>query len=82
MKALMCHRFGPIDQLTVEDVPSPTPGPGEVLVDVQAASINFPDVLIVQGLYQIKPSLPFSPGAELAGVVSAVGPGGAPPGGG
>jgi NADPH2:quinone reductase len=74
MKALMCHRFGPIDQLTVEDVPSPTPGPGEVLIDVQAASINFPDVLIVQGLYQIKPSLPFSPGAELAGVVSAVGP--------
>ncbi len=74
MKALMCHRFGPIDQLTVEEVPSPTPGPGDVLIDVQAASINFPDVLIVQGLYQIKPPLPFSPGAELAGVVSAVGP--------
>ncbi|WP_119157159.1 NADPH:quinone oxidoreductase family protein [Caldimonas tepidiphila] len=75
MQALMCHAFGPIDTLRVEDVPEPQPGPGQVLVDVQAASLNFPDALIVQGLYQVKPALPFSPGAELAGVVRAVGEG-------
>lgn len=75
MKALMCRAFGPIDTLRVEDVPSPEPGPGKVLIDVKAASINFPDALIVQGLYQFKPALPFSPGSELSGVVAAVGSG-------
>lgn len=75
MRALMCHAFGPIDTLRVEEVDEPRPGPGQVLVDVQAASLNFPDALIVQGLYQVKPPLPFSPGAELAGLVSAVGEG-------
>ena len=75
MKALMCHAFGPIDSLRVEDRPSPVPGPGQVLIDVKAAAVNFPDALIVQGLYQIKPALPFSPGAELAGVVTQVGDG-------
>jgi NADPH:quinone reductase len=75
MKALMCHAFGPIDTLRVEDLPSPVPGPGQVLVDVKAAAINFPDALIVQGLYQAKPALPFAPGAELAGVVNALGEG-------
>lgn len=75
MKALMCHAFGPIDTLRVEDVPTPVPGAGQVLIDVKAAAINFPDALIVQGLYQAKPPLPFAPGAELAGVVSAVGEG-------
>lgn len=75
MKALMCHAFGPIDSLRVEERPSPVPGPGQVLVDVKAAAINFPDALIVQGLYQVKPALPFSPGAELAGVVTALGEG-------
>ncbi len=75
MKALMCRAFGPIDTLRVEDVPSPVPGPGKVLIDVKAAAINFPDALIVQGLYQSKPELPFSPGSELAGVVAAVGEG-------
>jgi NADPH2:quinone reductase len=75
MKALMCRAFGPIATLRVEDVPSPTPGPGKVLIDVKAAAINFPDALIVQGLYQSKPELPFSPGSELAGVVAAVGEG-------
>ncbi len=73
MKALLCRAFGPIDTLRVEDVPSPVPGPGKVLIDVKAAAINFPDALIVQGLYQSKPALPFSPGSELAGVVAAVG---------
>ncbi len=75
MKALMCRAYGPIDTLRVEDVPSPVPGPGAVLIDVKAAAINFPDALIVQGLYQAKPELPFSPGSELAGVVTALGEG-------
>jgi NADPH:quinone reductase len=75
LKALRCHTYGPIDTLRVEDIPTPTPAAGQVLVDVHAASINFPDTLIVQGLYQIKPPLPFTPGAELAGVVTAVGEG-------
>jgi len=75
MKALMCRAFGPINTLRVEEVPSPVPGPGKVRIDVKAASINFPDALIVQGLYQFKPELPFSPGSELSGVVSAVGEG-------
>ncbi len=75
MKALRCNAFGPIDTLHVQDIPSLSPAAGEVLVDVHAASINFPDALMVQGLYQVKPPLPFTPGAELAGVVSAVGDG-------
>ena len=75
MKALRCNAFGPIDTLQVQDIPSPSPAAGEVLVDVHAASINFPDALMVQGLYQVKPQVPFTPGAELAGVVSAVGEG-------
>ena len=66
------HSF---DRLRVHDVPSPRPGPGEVLVDVKASSINFPDALMVQGLYQVKPPLPFSLSAECAGVVSAIGDG-------
>ena len=72
MQALMCHAWGPIDQLRVEEVLDPHPGPGQAVVDVHAASVNFPDALIVQGSYQVKPALPFSPGAELAGVVREV----------
>ncbi len=75
MKALRCHAFGPITDLKVEDIAAPTPGPGELLIDVHAASINYPDTLMVQGLYQVKPPLPFTPGAEFAGVVAAVGAG-------
>ena len=52
MKALMCHAYGPIDSLKVEDVPSPQPGPDQVLITVKAAALNFPDALVVQGLYQ------------------------------
>jgi len=74
MKALVCKAFGPITDLRVEDLPVPEPGAGQVRVEVHAASINFPDALMVQGLYQVKPPLPFVPGAELAGVVAAVGP--------
>jgi len=73
MKALVCRAFGPIENLRVEEIPAPVPGPGQLLIDVQAASINFPDALMVQGLYQIKPAVPFTPGAELAGIVAAVG---------
>ncbi|MBN3785619.1 NADPH:quinone oxidoreductase family protein [Burkholderia sp. Ac-20353] len=75
MKALICREFGPIDQLVLDDVAQPEPATGEVRIRVQAASLNFPDTLIVQGLYQLKPALPFSPGAEFSGVVDAVGEG-------
>lgn len=73
MKALLCREYGPVDRLKVEDVPSPQPGPQELLVEVQASSLNFPDTLLVQGLYQVRPPLPFSPGMELAGIVKQVG---------
>jgi len=75
MKALICHAFGPIDQLRVEDMPDLVPGPGEVVLRVRAAGVNFPDALIVQNLYQFKPTPPFSPGGESAGEVLAVGEG-------
>ena len=75
MKALVCREFGPIENLTVEEIDAPRPGPGQVLVDVKASSLNFPDALMVQGLYQVKPPLPFSPGHEIAGVVSKLGEG-------
>ena len=75
MNALMCHAFGPISQLRLEHTPDPVPGPGQAVVRVRACSLNFPDALIVQGLYQVKPALPFSPGAEFAGVVESVGEG-------
>ena len=73
MKALICREYGPIERLKVEDVPSPRPGPDDVVVEVKASSLNFPDTLLVQGLYQVKPPLPFSPGMELAGIVKEVG---------
>jgi NADPH2:quinone reductase len=75
LKALLCKQFGPPESLVLEEVPSPQPGPGEVVVSIKAASVNFPDVLIIQNKYQFKPTLPFSPGSELAGVVKAIGPG-------
>jgi NADPH2:quinone reductase len=75
MKAVLCKQFGPPDSLVVEEVPSPTAQAGEVVVAVKAASLNFPDVLIIQNKYQFKPPLPFSPGSELAGVVKEVGAG-------
>ncbi len=73
MKAVLCKEFGPPMALVVEDVPSPEPGSGQVRVAVQAAGVNFPDTLIIQGKYQFKPDLPFSPGGEVAGVVSKLG---------
>ena len=75
MRAIVCKAFGPPESLVFEDVPSPTAGPGEAVIAVKAASVNFPDVLIIQNKYQFKPPLPFSPGSELAGTVKAVGEG-------
>ena len=75
MKAVLCKQYGPPESLAIEELPSPTPGHGEVVVAVKAASVNFPDVLIIQNKYQFKPPLPFSPGSELAGVVKQVGAG-------
>ena len=75
MKAVLCKQYGPPDSLLIEELPSPKPGAGEVVVSVRAASVNFPDVLIIQNKYQFKPPLPFSPGSELAGVVKEVGAG-------
>ncbi len=75
MKALLCKQHGLPETLVLEELPAPVPGEGEVVVAMKAAGVNFPDVLIIQGKYQIKPPLPFAPGAELAGIVSAVGPG-------
>ena len=75
MKALYCRAFGPETDLTVEEIDSPVPSAGEVLVSVQAAGLNFPDLLCVRGEYQFKPPLPFVPGSEGAGFVTAVGEG-------
>ena len=75
MKAVVCEKYGPPDSLVIKDLPSPRAGKGEVVVSVKAASLNFPDVLIIENKYQFKPPLPFSPGSELAGVIKEVGEG-------
>ena len=75
MRALLVHEHGPLESLTLGDAPDPTPGPGQVLVDVRAASINFPDLLVIGGTYQKLPPRPFSPGKDFAGVVASVGEG-------
>lgn len=75
MKAVLCKAYGLPEQLVIEEVPSPQAGKGQVVVTVQACGINFPDVLIIQGKYQFKPEMPFSPGGEVAGVVKQVGEG-------
>jgi len=75
VRAVLCERFGPPDTLVVEDVDAPVAGPGQVVVSVAAAALNFFDTLIIEDKYQFKPPLPFSPGAELAGTVKAVGDG-------
>ena len=73
MKAVVCHDFGPLSDLTVEDIAVPDIRPDEVLIDVDAAGVNFPDALLVQGLYQIQPETPFTPGCEVAGTVIQAG---------
>nr|WP_315261570.1 NADPH:quinone oxidoreductase family protein [uncultured Duganella sp.] len=69
MKAVVCEAWGQPDTLQVKELPDLEPGPGQVVIDVQAAGVNFPDVLIVQGKYQFKPELPFIPGSEVSGVI-------------
>jgi NADPH2:quinone reductase len=75
MKAVLCKELGMPEKLVVEEVPSPKAEPGQVVVSVKACGVNFPDTLIIQGKYQFKPELPFSPGGEVAGVVKEVGDG-------
>ena len=75
MKALLCRELGVDPPLAVEEVEAPRAGPKQVVIDVHAAAANFPDVLMLQGLYQFKPPMPFAPGCELAGVVREVGEG-------
>ncbi len=75
MRAVLCKAFGPPESLVLEEVDDPEPDAGQVVVDVAACAVNFPDVLVIQDMYQFKPPLPFSPGAEVAGTVSAVGEG-------
>ena len=74
MKAIVCKKFAPVSELVWEEVADPVAGPGEIVIDVKAAGLNYPDNLIVQGLYQFQPERPFSPGHEGSGVVSSVGP--------
>ena len=75
MRAILCKELGPANTLVIDDIPSPEPGKGQVKVRVKAAGLNFPDTLIIEGKYQIKPELPFSPGGEMAGEVIEVGDG-------
>jgi NADPH2:quinone reductase len=75
VRAVICQEFAPIDRLVIEERPDPSPGPGKVVVAVRAAGVNYVDGLFVQGKYQIKPPLPFTPGGEVAGDVVAIGAG-------
>ena len=75
MKAIVCEAWGPPSSLKLVDLPTPQPGPGQVVVRTRAAAVNFPDALVVAGKYQFRPPLPFSPGGELSGEVIAVGEG-------
>jgi NADPH2:quinone reductase len=75
MKAILCTRFGGPDDLEFTDLPDPAPGPGDVVVAIKSAALNFFDTLLIAGKYQVKPPFPFSPASEFAGVVESVGAG-------
>src|SRR5262245_27106848 len=75
MRALVLHEHGPLENLKLETLPDPQPGPGQVAIDVQAASVNFPDLMGIAGTYQNLPQRPFVPGKDLAGTVAEVGAG-------
>jgi len=75
MKAVVCREWGPPESLKIEDLPEPEAGPGQVVIDVAACGVNFPDALIIQGKYQFQPDFPYSPGGEVAGTIAAVGEG-------
>src|SRR5262245_56694190 len=73
MRAVICKAWGAVEELTVEDIAPPQPGPCEVLITVKATAVNYADALLVAGRYQTRPALPFSPGLETAGVVAQCG---------
>ncbi len=75
MKAVLCKAYGPPESLVIEEVEPLKPGPGQVVIGVKACGVNFPDTLIIEGKYQFKPEMPFSPGGEVAGVVKEIGDG-------
>ncbi len=75
MRAVLCRAFGPPSSLVLDNVPSPQPGSGQVVISVKSCGVNFPDTLMIEGRYQFKPPMPFSPGGEVAGVVARVGEG-------
>ena len=75
MNALACSECGPVNSLYVEEIEDPRAEPGMVIIDVKAAGVSFPDVLIIQGKYQFQPPFPFSPGGEVAGIISDIGDG-------
>lgn len=73
MKAILCEKYGPPSDLVYRETDDPKPGPKDVVIDVRACSVNFPDTLIIQGKYQFKPEFPFSPGSDVAGIVCEIG---------
>ena len=75
MEAIVCSEFGSVENLLIQELPDPVPNTGEVLIHVNAIGVNFPDALLVRGLYQVKPALPFTPGIECAGTIAALGEG-------
>ncbi|KAB2863469.1 MAG: alcohol dehydrogenase catalytic domain-containing protein, partial [Bauldia sp.] len=75
MKAVLVKEFAPFEEAALADVAEPVPGEGEVVIDVVAAEANYPDILVIEGRYQVKPPLPFSPGKAAAGTVARLGPG-------
>ena len=75
MKAIICNEFGPVEQLECIEMDTPVAAKGQVLINIEAAGVNFPDGLLVQGLYQIRPPTPFVPGSEIAGTIAALGEG-------
>jgi NADPH2:quinone reductase len=75
MKAIVCNEFGPLSDLEYKDLPDPEAGPGQVLIKVEACGVNYPDGLLVQGKYQVRPDRPFIPGSEVAGEIVALGEG-------
>jgi len=75
MKAMLCKEYGPPETLVLTELPDLVPGPGQIVIQVKACGVNFPDVLIIEGKYQFKPAFPFSPGAEISGVVKSLGEG-------